>query len=187
MYTLLSYRKLYRYSVICCKKKIITELIFFIVRVGVYIVSGVKFRTKSSSKIAITTNISESHLTLNDIPVPKQNALLFKARFLQTILLLITPWKSGGRGDFSAQGFFRCRCTEIFADFQGFQMMRWHSKTSCVWPITNGSQQKFLARASRDMSSIGSRGPVGCCRISSQSVLCIYLYIAIVWFWLISL
>lgn len=65
------------------------------------------------------------------------------------------------------QGFTRCRGTEIFADFQGFQMMRWHSKTSCLWPITNGSQQKFLARASRDMSSIGSRDSMGCCKISS--------------------
>lgn len=45
-------------------------------------------------------NIIESRLPLNDIPVTIQNAVLFYiARFLQTILL-ISPWKSGGRGDF---------------------------------------------------------------------------------------
>lgn len=43
---------------------------------------------------------NESRLPLNDIPVTIQNAVLFYiARFLQTILL-ISPWKSGGRGDF---------------------------------------------------------------------------------------
>lgn len=45
-------------------------------------------------------NNTESRLPLNDIPVTIQNAVLFYiARFLQTTLL-ISPWKSGGRGDF---------------------------------------------------------------------------------------